>query len=469
MDLTSNIHETLMNILDSRDKQIQDLVNMNLKLMERIVFLEARVVELENRLAKYENPKNSRNSSVPPSKDENRPKKTQSLREDSDRKSGGQPGHKGHTLEMTANPDFVTEHIPGFCRCCGNDLSGISAELSSIRQVVDIPVIRPACREHRSYFKICPCGEKTKADHPVGVNAPVQYGSGIESMVGYLHSRQYLPYRRMKEFFKDCFGTGLSEGSIDNIIQRFASKALPVYGMLTTAISNSPVIGGDETGAKVDGRKHWVWAYQTESLTLLAMSPSRGLKAIKSHFPNGFGKAILCHDAWKTYFNYSDNLHQLCCAHLLRELNYIEERYKSGWAEKLKALLKEAIVLKKTMEENPTPFQEKSISDLEKRMDIILAISQIPEHKEAGSMQKRLLRYRNSIFTFLYHHKVPPDNNASERAIRNVKVKQKISGQFKSERGADDFCVIRSVVDSLIKRSKNVMENLSLIANLAPE
>jgi len=151
-----------MNILDNRDKQIQELINANLKLMEEISILKFRVIELENKLARYENPKNSRNSSVPPSKDENRPKKTQSLREKSDRKSGGQPGHKGHTLEMTASPDFVTEHIPGFCRCCGHDLSAISAELSSIRQVIDIPVIRPECREHRVILKSVPVVKRPK-------------------------------------------------------------------------------------------------------------------------------------------------------------------------------------------------------------------------------------------------------------------------------------------------------------------
>jgi transposase len=454
--------------LDSKDIQIQNLINMNLKLMERINFLELRVKDLENRLSKYENPKNSRNSSVPPSKDENRPSKNQSLRESSDRKSGGQPGHKGHTREMTAHPDVVLEHSPDYCNCCGRDLSDIVAELSSKRQVIDIPVVRPVCTEHRSYTKICPCGKRTRADFPARVNSPVQYGSGIECMVSYLHSRQYLPYQRMKELLRDCFGISLSEGSIDNIIRRFAGKALPVYGMLKAAVSNSAVIGCDETGAKVDGRKHWVWTYQTDDFTVLAMSASRGLKAIRSHFSSGFGNAVLCHDAWRTYFNYRDNLHQLCCAHLLRELNYIEERYRSAWATKIKLLLLEAMVLKKTLDKDLSRVQLEAIAVLEQRLDKILETSLDKTHKEAVSIQKRLVKYRKSILTFLYHHKVPPDNNASERAIRNVKVKQKISGQFKSGRGADDFCVIRSVVDTLIKRSQNILENMTLIAKLEP-
>ena len=441
---------------------------MNLQLLEKVKFLEGKVRDLENRLSKYENPKNSRNSSIPPSKDENRPSKTQSLRESSGKKSGGQPGHKGHTREMTAFPDAVVDHNPDYCTCCGRDLCDINAELSSKRQVIDIPVVRPVCTEHRIYTKTCPCGKSTKSGFPVGVNSPVQYGSGLECMVGYLHSRQYLPYQRMKELLKDCFGVSLSEGSIDNIIRRFAQKALPVYGMIKDAVSNSPVIGGDETGARVDGSKHWVWTYQTDSFTVLAMSPSRGLKAINSHFPKGFGNAVLCHDAWRTYFSYRDNLHQLCCAHLLRELNYIEEKHKSGWATQIKSLLLEAMTLKKTLDKDLTQEQLEAISVLEQKLDGILESSLDQSHRESVSMQKRLVKYRQSILTFLYNHKVPPDNNASERAIRNVKVKQKISGQFKSEKGADDFCVIRSVVDTLIKRSQNILENLTLIAKLQP-
>jgi len=455
--------------VDKRDKQIQDLVNINLRLMERIRFLEARVLELEKELSSYRHPKNSRNSSIPPSKDENRPKKTQSLREDSDKKPGGQPGHEGHTLKMSAVPQAITDHIPGFCSCCGHDLSGITAELSSKRQVIDLPVIRPVCTEHRSYYKICRCGTKNSAAYPDHVNAPVQYGSGVETLVGYLHGRQYLPYNRLKELLKDCYRIDLSQGSIDNIIRRFALKAGPVYRRLKEAVSGSAVIGCDETGAKVGGNKHWVWTYQTEEHTLLAMSESRGLKAITGHFQSGFGKAILCHDAWRTYFHYSENLHQLCCAHLLRELNYAVESHGSTWAGQMRSLLTEAIALKKKLSDPPSPEQRSSITAMEERMDSLLETPIDPGQKEAVALQKRLKKYRGSILTFLHHHKVPPDNNASERAVRNIKVKQKISGQFKSSQGAQDFCVIRSIIDTLIKRSQNVLENLAHIARLVPE
>lgn len=437
--------------------------------MERIGFLEKRVIELENKLSKFQNPKNSGNSSVPPSKDENRPKKNQSLRENTGRKPGGQTGHQGHTLEMTLHPDVVENHLPSFCSCCGLDLSAVAAELSSRRQVIDLPIIKAVCTEHRSYQKTCVCGNKNSASYPNHVKAPVQYGTGVETMVSYLHSRQFIPYKRMKELLRDCFGIHLSEGSIDNIIMRFAAKAASVYSLIQATVSKSTVIGADETGAKVNGNKHWVWTYQTEQHTLLAMSDSRGLKAINEHFPDGFGKAILCHDAWRAYFNYSNNLHQLCCAHLLREIKYILERYKSQWAETLSLLFKEAITLKKNIGELPDDERKRVIKNIEERMDGMLAQNLNPEHSEALTLQKRLIKYRQSLLTFLYHEKVPPDNNASERAIRNIKVKQKVSGQFKSDKGAENFCVIRSVVDTLIKRSQKVLENLKFVAELQPE
>ncbi|MCH6202201.1 IS66 family transposase [Aquiflexum sp. LQ15W] len=461
--------ETSLFSLDHRDKQIAELVNLNLRLLDRIRFLEIRVTELEKELARYKNPKNSTNSSVPPSKDENRPKKTQSLREHTGRKPGGQPDHKGHTLEMSSSPDILIDHIPQYCTCCGRDLSEVPAKLSSCRQVVDLPVITPVCTEHRSYSRICPCGKKNRAAFPGNVNAPIQYGSGVETMVSYLQARQYVPYRRTKELLRDCFGINLSEGSIDNIIGRFAAKAAPLYAKIKAAVSKSPVIGADETGAKVDGNRQWVWTYQTVEFTLLAISQSRGLKAIKSHFPGGFGNAILCHDAWRAYFSYSENLHQLCCAHLIRELNYIVERHKSEWADCLRTLFREAISLDKKMKGLPDPEEGKNIARIEERLDNLLALPIDPKHEEAVSMQKRLVKYRQSLLVFLHYPEVPPDNNASERAIRNIKVKQKISGQFKSEKGAESFCVIRSVVDTLIKKSENVLQNLTHIAKLQPE
>ena len=177
---------------------------------KRIVELEAKVVRLESLVEKLldkiddlTHRKNSRNSSVSPSKDENRPLKTKSLRVNQGKKLGGQPGHEGSTLEMAENPSIIIEHKPDFCNHCGEDLFHEPSTFILRRQVVDIPPIIPEFTEHRIFQKTCSCGHHTKASFPNNVNSPISYGSNIQATIAYMHTRQYLPFERMSEFFSD--------------------------------------------------------------------------------------------------------------------------------------------------------------------------------------------------------------------------------------------------------------------------
>jgi transposase len=257
-----------------KDATISKLLDDFQRLENRIVSLEKDnfLLKKENeilqgRLSHYENPKNSRNSSVPPSKDENRPKKNQSLRKSTGNKVGGQPGRKGCTLEMTAFPDNVVELYPEFCCNCGFSLENVQAILDKSRQIVDIPPINAVWTEYRTYRKNCNCGCNTTSNFPEGVKSPISYGSNIESLIGYFHARQYLPYSRMKEMMSDVFNLNISEGGLHYLLNRFANKTAPFYEMIRQRVSNSKVIGTDETGAKVNGNKHWFWTWQTLNLT----------------------------------------------------------------------------------------------------------------------------------------------------------------------------------------------------------
>lgn len=383
----------------------------------------------------------------------------------SGKKIGGQPGHKGETLEMTLVPDAFVDHVPQFCTACSTSLSNQTPELESKRQVVDLPNIQAIWTEHRQYSKTCNCGHKTITDFPGPVSATVQYGPGIESLICYLHARQYLPYERMQELLKDSYGVKISQGSIDNIIKRFAVKGTPVYNRIKTEIMGAQVVGSDETGMKINGKKHWAWTWQDPKNTLIYISQSRGIQAITDSVMNNLPNAIVCHDAWRAQFSIDCRNHQLCCAHLLRELNYLNDRYKHSWSRKFQSLLNRAIKLKKQMGlheyDGENPERNSILSSFQELLD------QSPDkkHKELYSFYKRILRYKDHIFPFLYHLNVPPDNNASERAIRNIKVKQKISGQFRSMQGAFNFAIIRSIIDTLNKRNLNVFQNLKLIAN----
>lgn len=198
--------------------------------------------------------KNSRNSSVPPLKDENRPLKNQSLRPKSDKKVGGQNGHKGTTLKMVENPDKTILHKPNFCKSCGSDLKLESSEFVSRRQIIDIPPIKPEYTEHQILKKICRCRFYNVAEFPAELSSKVSYGS-IQATIAYLHTRQYLPFERMREFFNDFCNLPISQGTISNLLNKLAHKAEPANDLIAQRIENQNIVGSDETGIKVNGKK----------------------------------------------------------------------------------------------------------------------------------------------------------------------------------------------------------------------
>lgn len=434
-------------------------------LEKEVFFLRKENASLKLRLAKHENPKNSRNSSIPPSKDENRPLKTKSLRQQTGRKVGGQEGHEGNTLKMTDAPDKIIEHIPDYCVRCGSHLQDLPPEFIGKRQVVDIPVVKPEFVEHRVYQRKCNCGHSTCASYPHNVNASISYGANTESLVGYLFSRQYIPFDRMREFFNDAFSLPISQGGIHELLKRLANKAVPTYNVIKEKIETSKVVGADETGAKINGEKSWMWAWQNDTLTFIAPSKNRGFATIQSHFKKGFINAVLIHDCWKSHFQTTAENHQVCIAHLLRELNYFIEVHKDPWAIKFRQLLLDSLKVGQKMKHKEYYINHPPKNGIESRFKDLLEQSVNEEITGLVAFQKRMVKYEGYLFNFLKYPDVPPDNNGSERAIRNIKVKQKISGQFKSFEGAMNFAILRSITDTAIKNNQNVLNALFTIAN----
>lgn len=431
-----------------------------------IEVLLSKVASLEAELAIYKNKKNSNNSHIPPSQDQNRVKRNQSLREKTGKTPGGQIGHEGTTLEFNLPIDELIEHIPGYCNNCGNDLSGVAQTLIEGRKVIDIPVIKPVYLEHRIYSKMCSCGHCTESEFPSHVAASMQYGPNVEALVGYLHARQYLPYMRMKELFTDVMNLPISIGGINNILTRITKKALPHYLEIKERIGKSNFAGTDETSVKVNGQNNWIWTWQNDDLTFIVHSDNRGAKTIETQFPNGLPHTGLVHDRYACHFNCEATYHQMCMAHLLRDLKYITQLYdgKCEWAIQMKALISEALELKKIMIPAQYYQPNEKRNALVKKLELLLSSTLHQEHAKAKTLLKNLVKHKRSILNFLWYPQLPPDNNGSERAIRNIKVKQKISGQFKSDHGADCFAVIRSIIDTTIKAGQNVLFALRLIA-----
>lgn len=427
------------------------------------------MVQLLQEIDRLKHPKNSRNSSVPPSKDENRPFKSKSLRGSSGNKPGGQSGHDGSTLKMTATPDLIIEHKPTYCNQCGNDLSNAPSQVAGCRQVVDIPPVLPQYTEHRVFKTTCCCGYQTRTSFPAGVNAPISYGPNVEATIAYMHTRQYIPFERISEYFSDVCHLPVSQGAICAILDRFARKAEPAYKIIAKEVQSSTVVGADETGARVNGKRAWFWTWQNKLATYIAFSTNRGTATINANFANGFEYAILVHDCWKSHFETIAKSHQLCIAHLLRELIFFEERYQSKWASLFKEMLLDALEVKKQLRQTDYYYPNPRRDDLVQRLLILLQTPVDEYMKEVYTFHKRMNKYSDYIFTFLFHPEVPPDNNGSERAIRNVKVKQKVSGQFKTHRGAEIYAIIRSVTDTCIKNGQSILPAFATIAKLHAE
>jgi len=334
------------------------------------------------------------------------------------------------------------------------------------RQVVDIPPIKAVYTEYQRFSKICNCGCQNTAAFPQGVNASVSYGENIEALIAYFHARQHLPFARMKETFNNVFGVNISEGGIHYLLEKFAQKTTPVYEIIKQRVQQSRVVGTDETGVKVNGNKHWFWTWQTSKLTFITHSNNRGSETINREFPLGFPQSTLVHDGWKAQLKTTSQNHQSCLAHLQRVLNYLDQRYPNdSWCKDFKNLLSRSLKLKNKLDPQNWEYQLKRTSIVQ-HLKYLLERPPDQKNKELYTFYKRMCRERQHLFTFLFLDDVPPDNNASERAIRNVKVKQKISGQFKTERAAQNFAKIRSVIDTTIKSGLDVLESLNLIAKL---
>lgn len=438
---------------------------------EVILELQQKLVEAEGK-----NNKNSTNSSKPSSSDIAKKGKNNS-REKTGRKSGGQVGHKGTTLSAVESPDHVVECEAGICGC-GHHFGGDEKVIkTTTRQVFDIPKPSIEVTEYRSNTYLCPgCGKRHKSAFPDFVNAPVQYGPNLSAHIVYLMNYQLLPYKRTTELVEATYGITISQGTLKNILKDFGSRIEKPLEAIKQNIINAPTAHFDESGLYVDKKRNWLHVASTAGFTYYFHHKSRGKIATDAAgiLPNFTGNAL--HDNWSTYFRYKAVLHWLCNAHHLRELQGIYDTYGYDWSSDMKAFLKKAKkAVDKAQAEGKDHLPAKTIRKLEKEYDQIIARgyeqTPLPPEKEPGQKQVkkgkawnllvRLDRRKKEVLGFINDFAIPFDNNQAERDIRMIKVKQKISGTFRNQEMAQNFCDIRSYVSSALKHGLNIFETMT--------
>jgi len=431
--------------------------------------LRNRVKILEERLAK-----DSHNSSKPPSTDGFKKRVPRSLRKQSNRKSGGQKGHTGYALKMVETPEHTIDHHVNQCELCGKSLEKQPSQGTEKRQEFDIPPMKIFVTEHRADIKKCDgCGHVNKGVFPDRIKAAVQYGPRIKSIAAYLMNYQFLPYNRTKEFFRDIFGRGLSEGTLVNINNEISNLLENPVAQIREQISRASLAHFDETGCSLKGKQHWLHVASTPELTYYQIHKKRGSEAMDAIgiLRDFTGRAI--HDFWSAYLKYKCS-HGFCNAHLLRELIFVHEQRNQVWAkEMIDYLLKVKEMAAQTREKESYGFLSAQIDEFETEYARILQkgydenpLPPPKPTKRRGRPKKSdelnlLLRFKNyqrEILAFMYDLNVPFDNNLSERDLRMMKNRQKISGTFRSNSGARAFCITRSYLSTVRKNSVNVID-----------
>jgi len=460
--------------LEKMDKP--DLVDIVEVLLTRVQQLEVLIQEqaatiqtLQDQLAK-----NSRNSGKPPGSDGLKKPRTRSLRQKTGRKAGGQQGHLGQTLKLRDDPDHIARHPLEQCPHCHRDLSSVPSSGYIRRQVFDVPPVRIEVTEHRAEIKGCPsCQATVQAPFPAEVSQPVQYGSRLKAQASYLNTYHFIPHARTSELFGDFYGHTPAPALIQEANQAVEAGSQSTVAVIYDQLTQAPVEHFDESGIRVASQTQWLHSASTEELTYYEVHPKRGQAAMQDIgiLPHFSGRAV--HDHWGPYQTFDNCDHAYCNAHHLRELQFVTDQYQQPWAAQMACLLLDikAEVAQTALVAEALPPER--IAHFEQRYDDILQQGfaanpppVAPTPKQRGRVKQsppknlldRLDKHKQPTLAFMYDFRVPFDNNLAERDIRMVKVKQKVSGSFRTEQGAKTFCAIRSYISTVRKQGGNVID-----------
>jgi transposase len=445
---------------------IEELLALNAELRSEVTALRARIVELEARLNQ-----NPRNSSMPPSLEglSKPPAKSRAERRSEARRKGKQPGAPGSHLARVVDPDELKTISPDSCSWCGADLR--DADLLGVerRQVFDLPDISMRVTEHCVERRRCKCGTETKAEFPDHVTAPACYGPKLRALAVYLAVYQHLPYDRMAKLFSDVLHQPVSTGALQQMVKEAAVATGPFLEAVRTLLADADCVHFDETGARVEGRLHWIHGASDHLLTLLTPHTRRGKVAFEEIGVITKMKGVAVHDGFRPYQSY-EVTHSLCNAHHLRELEGCEKPWADGLAE---LLIEAKDAVTKAKSAGRSSLDQATLDSIIDRYGVLVRqgleadVYDLEWHSSYENrhynLMIRLEDKRDDVLRFCTDFRAPFDNNQAERDIRMVKLQQKISGSWRSLEGAKSFCAVRSYVSTLRKNGQDILGGVGLL------
>jgi len=434
--------------------------------------LAARVAELEAELKRH-----SGNSSQPPSADTLAQRQAQKARREAwtkkgkrKRRPGKQPGSPGAHLAQVEHPDAVVPHAPEVCGGCGSPLTEAEVVGSETRQVFDLPEPKVVVTEHVAQRRRCSCGCISSGAFPPEASAPAVFGPVVHGVAAYFLVHQHLPVARTAQCLSEVLGVPVSTGWVASLLPRAEELLCEFSKDLRARLVASPVIGNDETGARIAGERYWSHDATTELLTLITCHKARGRVGMEAAAVLPEFKGISVHDRYAQYWTFPC-MHSVCNAHLLRDLAAVAEtRSQEPWAEAMAHLLLSA----KERTDASRERGKDSLSSQQRRRiaraydEIVTrAIRANPDplllgrrrrtksERESANLALAFSNLKAEILRFCENLAVPFTNNGCERGFRMVKIRQKVSGCYRTYRGAEAFCATWSYVSTARKHGQS--------------
>lgn len=413
-------------------------------LWAQVQALTARVAELETKLG--EPPKNSDNSSQPPSRDK------KANREDKPKRQGprqGSMGRKGGGRALCANPDETVIARPICCARCQAAFTAADHKLIDRFDKIDLPTVTPVVTRVELYAGHCQeCGTTTLAPLPEGLEQGSPFSINIVALALYLRFTHAISYRRLSRLMLELFGLAISEGALDAAFQRAKPRLDAEVGAILARLRRARVVCSDETSVRVDGRTCWNWVFQNNEVVIHVIRHSRGAGVV-TEVMAGHRPALWVSDLYSAQRGHAADW-QICLAHQLRDCQFAIEAGDAIFAPRMKMLLLRAFVLARRRHHLAETTRRQYRQRLECELDAVMALA--PTTRDARRLRHRYGKLRAHLFTFLDHPEVAPDNNSSERELRPTATYRKVTGGFRSDWGPDLFAGFRSVVGTAARR-----------------